>query len=171
MTRIRSRAAALLVGAAAVLALTGCSPTVDVPKAAGGDAKGCAAVVVRLPSTVDGAAQRQVDQQGTAAWGDGNPPSVVLRCGVTPPGPTTATCTPVDGVDFLIRAVGRQQYVVTTFGRTPATQIDLDQGRVDSGTVLPPIADAIAGAIPHATGHCTVSGTSGSTSPTPSPTP
>lgn len=164
------------IGLATLLPLlAACAPTVSLPTAPHQTATGCAAVVVRLPAVLGTSAKRLTDQQGTAAWGTGNPPSVVLRCGVTPPGATTDECLPmpVDGVDWIERAVpGTQQYVVTTFGRTPAVQLVIDTARIGSSTALPPISDAIAAAIPTQTAHCVAPAqpAPGAT-PTPAPTP
>lgn len=154
-----------------VLLLTACAPTVSLPTAPHQTSKGCAAVAVRLPAVLGSAAKRLTDQQGTAAWGTGNPPSVVLRCGVTPPGASTDQCLPFDGVDWLAHPVaGTQQYIVTTFGRTPAVQLVIDTARIGSSTALPPISDAIATAIPKQTAHCVAADQLAPTA-TPTPTP
>ena len=172
----RSRLLAAPLVAASLLLLAGCAPTVDLPTAPNQTAKGCAAVIVRLPSALASATRRQTDQQATAAWGSGNPPSVVLRCGVTPPGATADNCLPmpVDGVDWIERPVaGTQQYVVTTFGRTPAVQLVIDTARIGSSVALPPISDAIVQAIPKQTSRCVAPDQltpTSTASPTPAPT-
>jgi hypothetical protein len=45
--------------------------------------------------------------------------------------------------------------VVTTFGRTPATQVAVDPKKASVNDVLPTISDAVAAAMPTATRHCT----------------
>ncbi|MGT2426520.1 hypothetical protein [Amnibacterium kyonggiense] len=62
---------ALLVAAAVstALLLTGCAPTISLRPAPEATSVGCAGVVVRLPGAIGGAARRDTDAQGTAAWG------------------------------------------------------------------------------------------------------
>jgi hypothetical protein len=74
-----------------------------------------------LPSTVLHQKHRDTDptSPALAAWGD---PPIVLRCGVSPPGPTTDQCIAVDGIDWVARAVSGG-YSFTTYGRTPAVQV------------------------------------------------
>ncbi len=69
----------------------------------------------------------ETTSQGTAAWGSGAD-TIVLRCGVTPPGPTTAPCTRLGDpsgftVDWLIREDDNGIVHYTTYGRTPAVDI------------------------------------------------
>jgi len=159
---------AVLVAAAGALALAGCTPTISVTPAPGATATACAALVVRLPATLGSAAKRQTDSQGTAAWGDRE--AVQLQCGVAPPGPTTDACFTVGGVDWirLDRGTGTDARVVlTTFGRTPATRLEVDPSRISVSDVLPSVSDAVVAAMPSATRHCTAA----SAAPTPSATP
>jgi len=153
MTR---RLLAGLLALAAALVLTGCSPTLSVQPAPQATSVGCAALIVRLPPTLGTVSKRQTDSQGTAAWGD--PEAVQLRCGVTPPGPTTDFCETYGGVDWIRVDTGsgaatREQF--TTFGRIPATQVILDPRHTTESDALPPISDAVSAAMPHATRHCT----------------
>jgi hypothetical protein len=152
------------VGLAGLAALTGCAPIVSLTPSPAATEPACAAVVVRLPAALGTAQKRQTDAQGTAAWGD--PPSVTLACGVTPPGPTTETCLTVGRVDWIERDLPNPEhptrYLLTTFGRTPATQVLIDAKRISSDAALGPISDAVAEAIPKATRHCTAA---------PAPTP
>jgi outer membrane murein-binding lipoprotein Lpp len=57
--------AALLGG----LVLAGCAQAVPFDPAADASDPDCAAVVVRLPDTVAGLAERETNAQGTGAWG------------------------------------------------------------------------------------------------------
>lgn len=88
----------------------------------------CAAVLARLRSdayaVVGERRRRETDAQSTAAWGD---PPVVLRCGVTPPGPTTDPCLTVEGVDWVAREAD-DAVVFTTFGRAPALEVSVPPG-------------------------------------------
>jgi hypothetical protein len=115
--------------------LVGCTPTVALQPAADATNPGCAQIVVRLPATVAGQSIRQTDAQATGAWG--NPTSVLLRCGVTVPGPSQDLCYTVGGVDWLMNATKAPVYVFTTFGRDPATEVvvnsTLTQGQ---GTII-----------------------------------
>jgi hypothetical protein len=160
------RLTAVAAAAGALLALTGCTPTISVQPAPAATDPACAALIVRLPATIGPLEKRQTDAQGTAAWGD--PEAVQLRCGVTPPGPTTDPCYTVSDVDWILADAGTgadAREVITTFGRTPATQVVVDPKRASVNDVLPTISDAVVAAIPTATRHCTAS------APTPSATP
>lgn len=153
-------------------ALSACSPTVALTPAADATNPACADIIVRLPQSVASQAIRQTDAQATAAWGD--PTAVLLRCGVTPPGPTTDVCFTVSGIDWLRDESKAPTYVFTTFGRTPATEVVVDS-KLTSGQgtiILDELSNAI-GSIKQ-TKQCLsredVLGSAGST-PTPVPTP
>ena len=149
-----------VLGAVAALAgvatLTGCTPMVSMNPSPAATDPACAAIVVRLPQALGTAQKRETDAQGTAAWGD--PPAVTLTCGVTPPGPTTDVCITVGGVDWIERdqlTRTTPRYVLTTFGRTPATQVVIEaKGAVSSNDALSGISDAVAQAVPTASRHC-----------------
>jgi hypothetical protein len=104
--------------------LSGCATTVSLEPAEDADNPLCAEVTVRLPASVDGQSRRWTDAQATAAWGD--PTTILLTCGVTPPGPSTLRCETVSGVDWIIDESDAPQFRVTTFGRTPAVQLYFD---------------------------------------------
>src|SRR5699024_1672679 len=103
--RARPRQRALpLVAMAAVLAgvsLAGCARTVIVEPAQDAANPQCADIMLTLPDEIAGEQARRTSSQGTKAWGD--PSIAVLRCGVTPPGPTTDRCVSVSGVDWISR--------------------------------------------------------------------
>jgi len=113
--------------ATVVVSLTGCRGA-TVPMQPAPDAANplCAEVSVRLPSAVDGLPVRATDAQATGAWGE--PAMVLLRCGVTSPGPTTAECVDLDGIDWIVdRSLEAQSiYTFTTFGRSPAVEVTVD---------------------------------------------
>jgi hypothetical protein len=118
------------VTAAALLALglVSCG-TVRVP--AGPDAADpvCADVVLGAPPTVLGMERTETSSQGTAAWGSGQD-TVVMRCGVTPPGPTTDLCTTLADengveVDWIVRQVDEGTFLYTTYGREPAIDVSV----------------------------------------------
>ena len=123
----------------AVAGLTGCTTTVDLDPAAGANDPACAEVSVRLPATVDGQPRRWTDAQATGAWGD--PSAVLLRCGVEPPGPTEAKCITLGGVDWVVDESQAPRYLVTTYGRTPAVEVFIDNEAVSPNEVLTQLGD------------------------------
>ncbi|HYJ48780.1 MAG TPA: DUF3515 family protein [Microbacterium sp.] len=143
-------AVACVLAAGALLA--GCSSTVAVQPAEDANDPSCADVTVRLPSNVDGESRRWTDAQATGAWGD--PASVILTCGVTPPGPTTLPCQSVNGVDWIIDDAEAPRYRVTTFGRTPAVEVYLDNDVVSSAAVLDTLSQVVS-VLPSDGSECT----------------
>ncbi|OUD85918.1 hypothetical protein BC477_16025 [Clavibacter michiganensis subsp. michiganensis] len=75
-------------------------PTVSLEAAPDATDPLCADVVVHLPATLGTAPLRETDAQGTGAWGDPQS-TVILRCGVATPGPTTDACISYDDVDWV----------------------------------------------------------------------
>jgi hypothetical protein len=156
----RSRTSLRLLAAAvtgtAMLAFAGCSQAVPIETAPLASDPDCAAVVVRLPDTLakDTEAEqvkRETNAQGTGAWGE--PASVILRCGAETPGPTTDRCVSVNGVDWIIDESQKPNYLFTTYGRTPAVEVLVDNDVVSGTTVITELAAAVS-AIP-ADGACT----------------
>jgi hypothetical protein len=133
-------AAALVAG----IGLTGCSPTVNLDPAEDADAPACAEVSVRLPGSIAEQPRRWTDAQATGAWGD--PSSILLRCGVTPPGPTEAKCITLGGVDWIVDESEAPRYRVTTYGRVPAVEVYIDNEAVSPNDVLGQLGLIIAGA-------------------------
>ncbi|MCU1571820.1 MAG: hypothetical protein JWR33_2561 [Naasia sp.] len=131
------------LGAAALLAsaLAGCAPAVDLDPAEDAADVACASIVVRLPASLGDAARRDTDAQGTAAWGD--PAAVLLHCGVPVPGPTTARCVSVNGVDWVEDATDAPVYTYTTYGRDPATSVTIDSAAASGYTVLTDLSEAV----------------------------
>ena len=155
-TRRRPLAAAGAVAAAAVLVLAGCSQAVPIETAPLASDPACAAVVVRLPDAVATGTegeqqQRETNAQGTGAWGE--PASVILRCGAEAPGPTTDRCVSVNGVDWVIDESDAPKYLFTTYGRTPAVEVLIDNDVVSGYTVISELSSAVS-VIP-ADGGCT----------------
>lgn len=144
---VRSRrpslvAALISVTTLTAIALTGCASTVAMEPAADANDPGCAEVMVRLPGSLAEQERRWTDAQATAAWGD--PSTVLLTCGVTPPGPTTLPCQSVGGVDWIIDDAEAPRYRVTTYGRTPAVEVYLDNEVVSSATVLEALSNSVS---------------------------
>jgi len=115
----------------------------------------CAEVSVRLPDSVAGQDRRWTDAQSTGAWGD--PASVLLSCGVPPPGPTEQQCITIDGVDWIVDDSQAPRYLVTTYGRTPAVQVFVDNEVVSPNEVLDSLSRAVAVIAP--TSECVSSST------------
>lgn len=123
------------LAAVATIGLTGCSTTVDLDPAKGANDPACAEVTVRLPGSVDGEARRWTDAQATGAWGN-DASAVLLRCGVTPPGPTEAKCITLGDVDWVVDETQAPKYLVTTYGRVPAVEVFIDNETVSPNEVL-----------------------------------
>lgn len=168
---LRTAAIAALVPLVLAL-LAACAPTVALDPAANATNPKCADIIVRLPNAVATYQLRQTDAQATGAWGD--PAAVLLRCGVTPPGPSSDVCYTVKGIDWLRHKQNSHVYIFTTFGRVPATQVVIDDTLTNGqGTIiLAELAQAVA-SIPQSSKHeCTdVLGSQGLPTATPSPTP
>ncbi|WP_323741083.1 DUF3515 family protein [Microbacterium sp. VKM Ac-2870] len=130
---------AMAVGIA--LGTAGCSSTVSMTPAKGANDPACAAVISRLPATVDGQQRRWTDAQATGAWG--SPASVLLTCGLDAPGPSTLVCQTVDGIDWLMDDTQAPKYRFTSFGRTPAVQVYLDYDVVGGRDVLSALSSAV----------------------------
>jgi len=131
---------ALLIVAGAA-ALTGCTAVVPMQPAPSAQLAACADVVVHLPTSVAGQAERETDAQGTGAWGD--PATVLLHCGVEVPGPTTLPCVNVNGVDWINDDSDAPRIRITTYGRTPAVEVLVDTTKVSWSTVAVDLASTI----------------------------
>jgi hypothetical protein len=152
------RSTALAIAAPLLLAvalLTGCTSTVSLQAAEDANDPACADLTVRLPDSVDGQPRRWTDAQATGAWGD--PASVIITCGVPELGPTTLPCTPVNGVDWVIDESDAPRYRVTTFDRTPAVEVYLDNDVVSSAQVLDRLSQVVT-VLPQNGRVCTESG-------------
>ncbi|MEU8710873.1 DUF3515 family protein [Streptomyces sp. NPDC093272] len=106
-----------------------------VPAARGADAPHCRRITDAAPGSLGGLTRWDSDASGVAVWGDR---AIVLRCGVTPPGPTNDPCFAVDGVDWVIdaRQSTHTRQVIVTYGRTPATQVVFSGGgRTDAALI------------------------------------
>ncbi|MFB8388135.1 DUF3515 family protein [Microbacterium sp. NPDC055910] len=143
-----SRVLSSLVAATALAAvLAGCSTTVALQPAPDANDPLCAEITVRLPGSVDGEQRRWTDAQATGAWGSDDT-SIILACGVTPPGPTEARCITLGGIDWVVDESQAPRYLVTTYGRTPAIEVFVDNEVVSSNAVLDRLGPIISAAIP-----------------------
>ncbi len=140
-TALRLIATATLVAAGAAV-LTGCSAAVSLEPADDANNADCAYLSVALPETVAEQPKRDTDAQATGAWG--SPASILLRCGVKVPGPTTMECTTVNGVDWIIDDSEAPNYRFTTYGRDPAIEVIVDSEVVHGSTALVDLEPAVA---------------------------
>ncbi|MFJ1647607.1 DUF3515 family protein [Streptomyces sp. NPDC088258] len=116
-----------LAAGAAVAAYALAETDAGVPPAEGADAPHCLRITNDAPGSLGGLSRRDNSLPGIAVWGDRG---IVLRCGVTPPGPSTDPCFSVDGVDWVIdqEQSTPDRKVIVTYGRSPATQVILGGG-------------------------------------------
>lgn len=136
---------------AMLLSLAACSPTVPLTAAPDATNPVCADVIVRLPDAIGGNVKRVTNAQATGAWGE--PASVLLRCGVEVPGPSTLLCVTLKGIDWLRDDSGAPNYVFTTYGRDPAVQVVINGTEASGTETLMDLSNAV-GTIP-ATRACT----------------
>jgi len=141
----------------AVATLAACAPTIGVEVAPDAADPKCAEVMLALPDVLGGDLQKiQTTSQATAAWGEPGA-AVTLRCGVTPPGPST-DCQRVESaggtVDWIVATDGEGTWHFTTYGREPAVEVVAPPAvTVDHSTAF--VAD-LAQAVSHVeqTQHC-----------------
>lgn len=139
---LRRLPASFLASAVAVIALAGCTQAVPFEPAPNASDPDCASVVVRLPETVAELGRRDTNAQGTGAWG--SPAAVLLRCGVEEPGPTTDRCVSVDGVDWIIDESDAPRYLFTSYGRSPAIEVLVDNDVVSGTSVITDLSNAVS---------------------------
>lgn len=172
MTPLPKRWLATALLPVALLTLSACAPLVPLEAAPDAVNPECAEVIVRLPDTIEDDlaihVKRETDAQATGAWG--NPATILLRCGVTVPGPSTQPCYTIKGIDWLRNDIDAPKYVFTTYGRDPAVEVIVDGDNASGTNALVALSSAI-GLIP-ATRACTSpDDVLGVPEPTPSPSP
>lgn len=145
----RSGALSALLGLGAAAALAGCAPIVNVKPAEDAADPGCASIMLTLPDTIGDQKERRTSSQGTSAWGD--PTIAVLRCGVTPPGPTTDQCVNVSGVDWISRPSDEDDtWTFISYGRTPTVEVLINRTAGSGSDVLAAVSPALAPIKPEA---------------------
>lgn len=110
-----------------VALVSGCG-TVRVPPGPSAADPACARVIQSAPEELLGQSRRETSSQATVAWGSGDT-TIVLRCGVTPPGPTTQACSRIGDpsgveIDWIVREADGV-VTFTTFGRSPAVDVSV----------------------------------------------
>ena len=139
-------------------------------------------MIVRLPDTLENLPRRETNAQATGAWGD--PAAILLRCGVAVPTASDLPCVETDkGFQWLRDDSKAPTYVFTSYGRTPAIAVVIDQTKLSPGPTLQDLETVVA--FTKTNGHKCLSvedslggagaaggeGGAASSSPTPSPTP
>ncbi|MEU9382811.1 DUF3515 family protein [Streptomyces sp. NPDC048279] len=139
--------AAGLVAGAALVAYELNSPVFALAQGPLAKDPACARIAGRYPARLGEAARDPVTFEGLAVWGQG---AVELRCGVTPPGPTTDACVSVDGVDWVWRErAGDREYLVT-YGRSPAVEVSVATSVTRLDGVLLDLSHLVAPLAPNA---------------------
>ena len=121
--------------------VTGCAATVNIEAAEFANSPNCANLIVRLPQSVAGLDQRTVNAQASAAYG--NPVAVIIRCGLPTPPPSPLPCYTIDQVDWLRDDSDSPNFVFTTYGLDPATEVIVDSAAVSGTQVLQEISRAV----------------------------
>jgi len=150
--------------------LAGCSPIVALDPAPHANDPACADVIVRLPETLQNLPRRETNAQATAAWGE--PAAILLRCGVTVPTASDLPCVETDGFQWLRDDSKAPSYVFTSYGRTPAIAVVIDQTKLSPGPALQDLEPLVAFTKPN--GHKCLSvedSLGGSPTPGASPSP
>jgi hypothetical protein len=132
------------VGVAVAVGVAACSRGPQpAPRAAD---PACSRALAAAPGVVLGKPRTPLDVRGALAWGD---PQIVLRCGLAAPGPTTAECLEVDGVDWVIGDPAVDPVVFMLLGRDPAVDLSVpaSYGRSAASGALVDVA-AVAKALP-----------------------
>lgn len=147
--KTRTFALAAVATVLAGVSLAGCERTVVVEPAQDAQNPKCADIMLRLPDEIAGQKSRTTSSQGTKAWGDPN--IAVIRCGVTPPGPTTDQCVSVSSVDWISKASDEDDtWVFTSYGRTPAVEVLVNRKAESGSNVLAAISPALTAVKPEA---------------------
>lgn len=135
--------------------LAGCAQTVALEPADDAINPLCAEVSVRLPEYVATLQSRETDAQATGAWG--TPVGIILRCGVPSPAPTASLpCITVEGIDWLRDDSGDPNFVFTTYGRSPAVEVIINNKAASGLDTLTDLAPAV-GRLP-VQGNCVTPG-------------
>lgn len=143
----------------AVAVMGGCARDVPLEPAPSASDPVCAEVLQLAPAVLGGAEERPTTSQASRAWGD---PPISLRCGVTPPPPTTDRCIAVTGadgsqIDWVVAenddVVGdspeadteRGRFVFTTYGREPAIEVivPVEYAGTDATAILVDLGPAV----------------------------
>ena len=120
----RTLCTAALASCIAIFGVTACTATVVIDPAPYAADPQCASVMLGIPQEVGGLSLRPTSSQATAAYGTSA--MITIRCGVTPPGPSTERCVAIDtpsaSQDWLVTE-NNTSWIAVSFGRSPATAV------------------------------------------------
>lgn len=126
-----SRKTFAFLASAALVALTGCAPTITVDAGPYATEPVCAEVVLSLPKVVLDQPKAKSTSQATAAWGQPGA-AITFTCGVEPPIPTTEDCQSITTNVFgnpevfdWITTENEKGWTFTSYGREPAMQVQV----------------------------------------------
>src|SRR5699024_9060189 len=139
--RMVLRVAAGIAAATVAITLSGCTSMLVVEPAQQAADPDCALPILLMPDEVGELSQRTTSSQGTTAWGE--PASVIVRCGVAPPAPTTDPCVSVDGVDWVQVREDEDTWQFVTYGRTPAVEVLVTPQSISGATALASVSPAV----------------------------
>lgn len=139
--RTRLRVVAGVAATTAAVTLSGCTSMLVVDPADEAAHPACALPMLLMPDELGELPQRTTSSQGTTAWGE--PASVIVRCGVAPPAPTTDPCVSVDGIDWVQVREEEDTWQFVTYGRTPAVEVLVTPQDVSGATALASVSPAV----------------------------
>jgi len=148
----RTLCTAALVSCVAIFGVTACAAPVVIDPAPYAADPQCASVMLGIPAVVGGLSLRPTSSQATAAYGASA--MITVRCGVTPPGPSTERCVAIDtpsaSQDWLVTE-NDTSWIAVSFGRSPATEVVIPKIRADKavGEVLAQLSPAASLAKPN----------------------
>ena len=128
----RALCTAALVSCVAIFGVAACAAPVVIDPAPYAADPQCASVMLGIPEVVGGLSLRPTSSQATAAYGASA--MITMRCGVTPPGPSTERCVAIDtpsaSQDWLVTE-NDTSWIAVSFGRSPATEVVIPKIRAD----------------------------------------
>lgn len=136
------RAVAGIAATTALVSLSGCTSMLVLDAAEEAADPDCALPILLMPDELGELPQRTTSAQGTTAWGE--PASVIVRCGVAPPAPTTDPCVSVDGVDWVQVRAEEDTWQFVTYGRTPAVEVLVTPAAISGATALASVSSAVS---------------------------
>lgn len=131
---------ATLAVAALAAPLTACAPSISVTAGPHATDPVCASIVLAMPDRLGSLERITASAQAAAAWGTTSA-AITLRCGVEPPPPTADQCQAITdatgaSVDWIVvEEPGTGDWVFTTYGRTPTTEVRIPAGMSGSSVV------------------------------------
>lgn len=140
--RLTQRATAGVATIAAIVTLSGCTGVLVVDAAENAADPDCALPILLMPDQIGDLSQRTTSSQGTTAWGE--PASVIVRCGVPEPAPTTDPCVNVDGVDWVQVRAEDDTWQFVSYGRSPAVEVLVTPSVVSGATALASVSSAVS---------------------------